>query len=105
VPNLVIFPLFLVTTIFLVVIAVQLRSSRSRRTSPIRHKVRITSSGGTQQVVVDGVAVNDSASIADPALRQVIARAERLLQEVEIPARRLRKPAGAALDRGQYLEL
>jgi hypothetical protein len=52
VPNLVIFPLFLVTTIFLVVIAVQLRSSRSRRTSPIRHKVRITSSGGTQQVVV-----------------------------------------------------
>jgi hypothetical protein len=134
VSDLSIFPLFLVTAIFLFVVVWHVRSSRSRRTSPVRLKVRISYKGGTKHVDVNGVEITDPGSIADPALRQAVARGEQVLQQAlgyvelgglpptgahrgvmidevmyrdvsEIPDARQRKLAEAALKQRKHLEL
>jgi hypothetical protein len=96
VSNLNVVLLVLATTVFLLVIAVQVRSSRRKRSSQGRpgathelsvrtvakHQVRIVLSGGKRRVLVDGAEVNDPESLVDPALRQSVARGEQALEQL-----------------------
>jgi Flp pilus assembly protein CpaB len=72
--------LILVTTAVLLVVVSRRRSAR---TSVQKHKLRITEKDGKRTVVLDGVEITNPESVEDPALRQALARAEKVLSQVD----------------------